>query len=79
MIIDFFDNMVKLLQLFNRYHHFRHRYNHYKIMPFSLHGNPAVVGIFVKEDTHAVKADKGSQVIHGLLALNFSLRVEGEE
>jgi hypothetical protein len=38
-----------------------------------------MVGIFVKQDDHAVKADEGSQVIHGLFVLDFPLRVEGEK
>jgi hypothetical protein len=37
------------------------------------------VGIFVKKDDRPVKEDEGSQVIHGLLVLNFPLGVKGEE
>jgi hypothetical protein len=37
-----------------------------------------VVGVFVKQDDHPVKSDKGSQVIYGLLVLDFPLGIEGE-
>jgi hypothetical protein len=39
----------------------------------------AVVGVFVKQNDHSVKTDKGPQVIHGLLVLDFPLRVEGKK
>jgi hypothetical protein len=39
----------------------------------------AVVGVFVKQDDNPVKADKGSQVIHGLLVFDFPLGIEGEK
>jgi hypothetical protein len=37
-----------------------------------------VVGVFVKQDGHPVKADKSSQVFHGLLVLDLPFGKESK-
>jgi hypothetical protein len=38
----------------------------------------AVVGVFVKQDDHPIKADEGSQIFHRLLVLDFPLGIESQ-